>query len=164
MKIMICTILLAAEQAQNVLEQSQSEGSSLKWLVFFIGFCAIIIFFYWYGSKKKREGQSKIYNIADSLEEVCDGELNFEDVIAYFKTLNLNSQEDVPLIAQNPSDNIFSGIIAPKKKFEKDGYKALFLGVYNKKTDVLSGKMVYAKSLDSKIKETLGKESFVTLG
>lgn len=155
--------LLSAESTANSVQQES--GSFLGWIVFIFGLCGALYFFYQYGLKAKQKQigeKKKTYDLSSSAEEVCEGELRFDDIVAFFKLKQLDSENDVPVLIMEPGD-VLGGSVSPKEKFKKEGYVSLFAGVYNNQSETLDGKFFYARSLDAKAKEVIGKEKIITL-
>lgn len=114
--------------------------------------------FYIYTKNKKKKSLLNAITV-----EIIDKELKFFDVIAWFKNLKLDKKKHKPFIA-NYED--FKESFPNSKKTEQeipDGYVSIFLGVYNENDDVIEGKIIYSKSLDKELLNTLGKEKLVLL-
>lgn len=92
------------------------------------------------------------------VRKVIRGVLNFaREVVDWFRSLNLNPQEDTPFIADASE---FKEMLktAPKKDV------GIFEGVYNEEEDeIVSHRYLDADSLDARTKEILGKEPLVVL-
>lgn len=113
----------------------------------------------YYIYKKKSNDQFPTSNV-----KVIDGTLDFNDVLAYFKSKNLKKGTDVPFIARDGAMEQF--VKKTHKKFPegKDGYITIVIGVYNEVDDqVTYGQILYVKELDDRTKEVLGNEELVVL-
>ena len=110
---------------------------------------------YFYRQKKK--------NGVEIIPDVLDSELSFDDVVAFFKSKNLNKGVDTPFMANGDSAKL-KGILRQPYPQGKEGYVSLLFGIYDSKSDEIKDfKLVYAKSLSPKILEVLGNDSFVIL-
>lgn len=96
--------------------------------------------------------------------EVIDGEVSFDTIVSFLKSINLDKEKDSPFIVKEENEEFkkFSqGRPFPEKK---EGYEALFVGVYDNKTEAISHfKVIYAKSFDAQTNEVFGAESLVVL-
>lgn len=110
---------------------------------------------YFYSQRKK----SKFEFTSD----ILDAELSFDEVMAFFKSKNLNKDVHTPFIANGDSAELKEMIHQPYPE-KKEGYVSLLLGVYNKDTDEIEdAKLIYAKSIDAKISDILGCETMIVL-
>jgi len=101
--------------------------------------------------------------LTDINEEVLDGELSFESIVAFMKSLQLDPKSDIPFIGKADCPEFRKMLHAPFPK-AKEGYVPLFIGVYNERTDLIThNKLIHAQSLDHKILEILGGENLVVL-
>ncbi len=113
----------------------------------------------YYINKKKSVGQFLTSNV-----KVIDGTLDFNDVVAYFKSKNLKKGSDVPFIARDGAMGQF--VKKTHKRFPKGkvGYLTIVLGVYNEIDEkVTHGQILYVKELDERIKEVFGNEELIVL-
>ncbi|MBQ7711315.1 MAG: hypothetical protein IJT39_05750 [Bacteroidales bacterium] len=113
----------------------------------------------YYSYKKKSVGQFLTSNV-----KVIDGTLDFNDVVAYFKSKNLKKGSDVPFIARDGAMGQF--VKKTHKRFPegKVGYLTIVLGVYNEVDEkVTHGQILYVKELDERIKEVFGNEELIVL-
>lgn len=113
----------------------------------------------YYFYKKKSVGQFLTSNV-----KVIDGTLDFNDVVAYFKSKNLKKGSDVPFIARDGAMGQF--VKKTHKRFPegKVGYLTIVLGVYNEVDEkVTHGQILYVKELDERIKEVFGNEELIVL-
>lgn len=96
--------------------------------------------------------------IVNLVRKVIHGVLDFfREVVVWFKSLNLNPQEDTPFIADASE---FKEMLktAPKKNV------GIFEGVYNEETDeITANRYLDADSLDAKTKEVLERDPLVVL-
>jgi len=110
---------------------------------------------YFYKQRKKNEVEIK--------PDILDSELSFDDVVAFFKSKNLNKDVHTPFMANGDSAKLKAMFHQPYPQ-GKEGYVSLLFGIYNRKSDEIEDiKLVYAKSLSPKILEVLGGDSFVIL-
>ncbi len=98
----------------------------------------------------------------EAATEQIEDELQLEDIVSYFRTLNLNSEIDTPFIAQNDSElinKLHKGLISPKP-----GYHLLMIGVLNKETKKLTNcKFIYSLGWSKKLMEIINSQSIVIL-
>lgn len=96
-------------------------------------------------------------------EETVDGEVAFDDLIAYFKSLHLKREDgDCYIISEkHDSDNQnFDKLL----NFHKDGYTSLALLVYDaRKCKFTKIKIVHARNFDKKTFDTLGNNGLIKL-
>lgn len=96
--------------------------------------------------------------------KVIDGTLDFNDVVSYFKSLNLKKEVDIPFVAR---DGIMCQFVKKThKRFPKGkgGYTTIVIGVYNESLDkITNGKILYVKQLDEQTKSVFGNEECVVL-
>lgn len=93
------------------------------------------------------------------LKETVDGSLKFDDVVAYFKTLNMVKGKQIPFLALPHAKQLKDTI-----QLRTNKPKALILGVYDEGKDELNPmKIVYADGFDEKLVEVLGNEKLVVL-
>lgn len=130
----------------------------MKTLTFIIAAAAIGGVAYYLGKKNntKRFWTSNVKTI--------DGTLDFEDVVGYFKSKELDKGRDVPFIAKDGAFKQF--LKKTHKRFPegKDGYITIVIGVYDESTDTIKhAQILYVKQLDDKTKEVFGNEELVVL-
>lgn len=96
--------------------------------------------------------------------ETVEGRLPFDSIVSFFKTLNLDQKTHIPFIGREGGKDIsrfFGSKPFPK---HKEGYCAIFIGVFNEKSQNIDNfKVIYAKDFDEKINEVFGNEYFVVL-
>ena len=103
---------------------------------------------------KKRTNEILFDNIPI---KVIDGSTNFLDIAGWFKSLKLDKEKHIPFIAD---PNVFKGML----KFEQKKSVALFIGVYDEKSDeIIHSQIIEADELDPKTLEILGTEKLVVL-
>jgi hypothetical protein len=120
-----------------------------------IALIAVAIGAYFYKQRKKNGVEIK--------PDVLDSELSFDDVIAFFKSKNLNKDAHTPFMANGDSAKLKAMLHQPFPQ-SKEGYVSLLFGIYNSKSDEIEDiKLVYAKSLSPKILEAFGNDSIVIL-
>lgn len=95
--------------------------------------------------------------IKDIEEEYADDEIAFDDMVGYFKSLHLKRE-----------DGICSIVSDKHKKFHKilfkTGYTSLGLFVLNEENgQIVKGKIIHAKSLDSKTFEAFNGHDIIKL-
>lgn len=89
--------------------------------------------------------------------ETINGNLKLNDVVGYFKTLQLVKGKDVPFIART---NRFKDVI----KTNSIKPQSLVLGVYNNQTEEFNPvKVIFCDGFDEKLLEVLGNEDLVVL-
>jgi len=101
-----------------------------------------------------------------------DGTLSFDDIVSWFKGLNLERENDIPFICFADK---FQDLIKEKFNlnipeshietlFESDKKARLVLGVYNERRNALSHlTLLESDQLDEKTLQVLGDESMVVL-
>lgn len=91
-------------------------------------------------------------------KRVVDGNLNFQDVVSWFKKIeNLNQAIDTPFIARAKDFCELLDCVPSKTN-------SVFIGVYNNKLETITHALLLETDhLDSKTKEILGNESLVVL-
>ncbi len=105
----------------------------------------------------------KFIDISKVHKETLEGCLNYEDVISWFKNLQLKKDEDIPFIAQS-FDNLFDQQVKGQEILVKEGYITILLGIYNEVSKgLIDSKILFVKDLDGKLKDLLGKESCIVL-
>ncbi len=136
-------------------------------LLFSIAVAALILGFYQYGKKVRAQKgetnasapETKTRNM-DIQPEYVEGMLSFADVIGYFKSLSLKKDEDTPFMAKATCQKLKDVI----KVTVPSGYEALLIGVYGENVNELKhAKLIFARSLDERIVNTLGNEELVVL-
>lgn len=92
------------------------------------------------------------------LEEECsEGEIAFDDMVAYFKSLHLKREDGICAIVSD-KHKIFH------KLLYKEGYISLGLFVFNEKTNkIVKGKIIHAKGFDTKTKEYFNGTDIIKL-
>jgi hypothetical protein len=105
----------------------------------------------------------KFIDISKVHKETLEGCLDYEDVISWFKNLQLKKDEDIPFIAQS-FDNLFDQQVKGQEILVKEGYITILLGIYNEVSKgLIDSKILFVKDLDGKLKDLLGKESCIVL-
>lgn len=90
-------------------------------------------------------------------EESAEGEIAFDDMVAYFKSLNLKREDGICAIVSD-RNKIFH------KLLYKEGYISLGLFVFNEKTNkIVKGKIVHAKGFDAKTNEHFNGTDIIKL-
>lgn len=96
--------------------------------------------------------------------KVIDGTLDFNDVVSYFKSLNLKKEVDIPFIAR---DGILGQFVKKTHKrfpMGKDGYITIVIGSYNDSLNkITNAKILHVKQLDEQTKSVFGNEELVVL-
>lgn len=107
----------------------------------------------------RRQQYKKLINAST---EQIEGELQFCDVVSYFRDLDLNEKKDVPFIANGKStqfQDVAKGIITPRV-----GYDLLMIGVFDEKADEFHhAKFIFSKGWDEKLTEVMGSDAMVVL-
>ncbi len=119
---------------------------------------AALAFFFLIRKGKKNGGDKES---PDLKSETVESELSLDDVVAYFKSLNLDPKIHKPFIANGNSEK-FQQIASFRFPNDKAGYSLLVFGVYDSKSDSITEcRIVYAKSIDSKLIDILGDDHLV---
>ena len=114
----------------------------------------LLYFFY------KKGSQGRYFCINNENSETVDGELKMSDVVNYLKLRRLSQDKHTPFMAKLSNSKI-RGMV---KGDLKQGYEAIFIGVYNNKTNEIEIMHVFfAKSLDQQIIELMGDETLIVL-
>ena len=121
-------------------------------------FCAALLTY----SSRKKKG---IINLDTIEKKKIDGELSFDNVIGWFKTLHLNKVTDTPFIANPKHLDFLNNKYGVKCNFQLlENKEYLLLGVYKEKEEeLIHSLLIEANSIDNKTKEVLGKEALVVL-
>ena len=102
--------------------------------------------------RKKLKRGKEIYSI-----KTIEGKVNFQDIVAWFKSLSLDKNKDVPFIAKATE-------LKDMLNYETKKNAALFVGVFNEeKNEIIHAQIIEADSFDDQTLEVLGKESIVVL-
>lgn len=104
---------------------------------------------------KRRKNQIKYAT------EQVEAVLELEDVVAYFKSLNLKKGEDTPFIMNCEHERSQEHI--KDSPTPKEGYKLIFVGIYNNNKNILAGKYIYSLGWSDKLTEIMGNEPIVIL-
>lgn len=88
-------------------------------------------------------------------EEYADGEIAFDDIVGYFKSLNLKREEGICSIVSDKNKEF-------RKILFKTDYTSLGLFVLNE-DGIVKGKIIHAKSFDTKTLEALGGHDIIKL-
>jgi len=132
---------------------------------FLLGGATVGLGMFFYNYSKNKGFKFPIPFKSNKAKEEIQGNINFNDVVAWFKTLDLHQGIDMPFIADatNPAfkkllDLSQHAVVIPT------GKKALYLGVFNAaKEEIITGKLIIADGFDEKTNEILGKEALVVL-
>lgn len=89
-------------------------------------------------------------------EEYADGEVAFDDIVGYFKSLNLKREDGKCSIVSDKNKEFH-------KILFKTNYTSLGLFVLNEEKGIVKGKIIHAKSFDTKTLETLGGHDVIIL-
>lgn len=90
-------------------------------------------------------------------EEYADGEIAFDDMVAYFKSLHLKRTDGICAIVSD-KHAMFHKILF------KAGYVSLGLFVLNEKNnEIVKGKIIHAKSFDSKTTNAFNGHDIIKL-
>lgn len=89
--------------------------------------------------------------------KTIEGKVNFQDIVAWFKSLPLDNNKHVPFIAKADQ---FKDMLNYKPKKNA----TLFIGVFDEeKNEIIHAQIIEADSFDDKILEVLGNEPIVVL-
>jgi hypothetical protein len=80
--------------------------------------------------------------------------LTLTEVVEYFKNQPMQPDEDTPFIVSD-WNKIFSK--EDISKYRKEGYEAIFMGVYSYNQTIRHYQIVYAKQVDLQLREVLAK-------
>ena len=95
--------------------------------------------------------------IKDIEEEYADDEIAFDDMVGYFKSLHLKREDGICSIVSD-KHNDFHKILF------KTGYTSLGLFVLNEESgQIVKGKIIHAKSFDSKTSEAFNGHDIIKL-
>lgn len=115
------------------------------------GLALVGIAYYSYQRRKSQKTVSKeelINSLVSKMDSELVEQLALSDVVNYFKGLRLKKGVDIPFIASTT----------------KNGKKAFLLAVYNEEgNEITNGKLLSPESIDDKLCETIGNETFVVL-
>ena len=89
-------------------------------------------------------------------EEYADGEIAFDDIVGYFKSLNLKREDGKCSIVSDKNEKFH-------KRLFKTDYTSLGLFVMNEEKGIVKGKIIHAKSFDAKTLEVLGGHDVIIL-
>ena len=90
-------------------------------------------------------------------EEFADGEIAFDDMVGYFKSLHLKKEDGICSIVSDQHQ-------AFHKLLFKAGYTSLGLFVLNETSgEIVKGKIIHARSLDAKTSETFAGNDIIKL-
>lgn len=104
----------------------------------------ILVALYLFG---KKMASKEVLDLVNTKQEIIDGELTLDNVIALFKAQNLNEASDQPFISKK-----LDGLkYMPNDVLDKPNYLSLVVGVnYNSEPKII--KIIFAKSFDEKLK------------
>lgn len=89
--------------------------------------------------------------------KTIEGKVNFQDIVAWFKSLSLDKNKDVPFIAKATE-------LKDMLNYETKKNAALFVGVFNEeKNEIIHAQIIEADSFDDQTLEVLGNEAIVVL-
>ena len=89
--------------------------------------------------------------------KTIEGKVNFQDIVAWFKSLPLDKNKHVPFIAKADQ---FKDMLNYKPKKNA----TLFIGVFDEeKNEIIHTQIIEADSFDEQTRETLGNEAIVVL-
>lgn len=101
---------------------------------------------------RKKLKHKEIYPV-----KTIEGKVNFQDIVAWLKSLSLDKNKDVPFIAKATE-------LKDMLNYETKKNAALFVGVFNEeKNEIIHAQIIEADSFDDKILEVLGNEAIVVL-
>ena len=87
-------------------------------------------------------------------------ELDMPDIVAYFKSLNLDKNKHKPFVMQGNKLIRESFDIIP---YVSDGKIIILLGVFDEKNDKVDLKLLACTTISDKVKEILGDDELVCL-
>lgn len=115
----------------------------------------ILVALYLFG---KKMASKEVLDLVNTKQEIIDGELTLDNVIALFKAQNLNEASDQPFISKK-----LDGLkYMPNDVLDKPNYLSLVVGVnYNSEPKII--KIIFAKSFDEKLKSIFDGKDLVVL-
>jgi len=115
----------------------------------------ILVALYLFG---KKMASKEVLDLVNTKQEIIDGELTLDNVIALFKAQNLNEASDQPFISKK-----LDGLkYMPNGVLDKPNYLSLVVGVnYNSEPKII--KIIFAKSFDEKLKSIFDGKDLVVL-
>lgn len=115
----------------------------------------ILVALYLFG---KKMASKEVLDLVNTKQEIIDGELTLDNVIALFKAQNLNEASDQPFISKK-----LDGLkYMPNGVLDKPNYLSLVVGVnYNSEPKII--KIIFAKSFDEKLKSIFDDKDLVVL-
>lgn len=121
-----------------------------------VALCAIGTFAV-YVYLRKKSSRFKVINI-----ETINTTLTLDDVVAFFKTLPIKKDVDIPFAANGSSEE-FRKMLHIEYPQDKEGYHTIFIGVYNESENIKYHKLIYTKAVDEKLNEMFGTEKLIVL-
>lgn len=88
--------------------------------------------------------------------ETVDSEVSFDDIVSYFKNLELKKEDGTCFIITEKKKEFYKLIF-------KTGYSSLGLFVININGKIVKGKILHAKSFDKKTIDTIGNVDVLKL-
>lgn len=115
----------------------------------------ILVALYLFG---KKMASKEVLDLVNTKQEIIDGQLTLDNVIALFKAQNLNEASDQPFISKK-----LDGLkYMPNGVLDKPNYLSLVVGVnYNSEPKII--KIIFAKSFDEKLKSIFDGKDLVVL-
>ncbi len=115
----------------------------------------ILVALYLFG---KKMASKEVLDLVNTKQEIIDGQLTLDNVIALFKAQNLNEASDQPFISKK-----LDGLkYMPNDVLDKPNYLSLVVGVnYNSEPKII--KIIFAKSFDEKLKSIFDGKDLVVL-
>lgn len=115
----------------------------------------ILVALYLFG---KKMASKEVLDLVNTKQEIIDGQLTLDNVIALFKAQNLNEASDQPFISKK-----LDGLkYMPNGVLDKPNYLSLVVGVnYNSEPKII--KIIFAKSFDEKLKSIFDDKDLVVL-
>lgn len=99
--------------------------------------------------------------IAEVTEQIED-KLQFDEVVSYLRSLNLNKNIDTPFIANCHSDQFRK--LTKGYLHSKPGYDLLMIGTHNNQTNEITNyKFIYSLGWSEDLIQIMGNESVVVL-
>ena len=115
----------------------------------------ILVALYLFG---KKMASKEVLDLVNTKQEIIDGQLTLDNVIALFKAQNLTEARDQPFISKK-----LDGLkYMPNDVLDKPNYLSLVVGVnYNSEPKII--KIIFAKSFDEKLKSIFDGKDLVVL-
>ena len=106
--------------------------------------------------KSSKNKQVSGISIDEVPKEIVDGEVKMDDIVGFFKQMQLNKDNDTPFIALDIEET-FGKELSPKESLHKEGYKTLFIGVLRQDKYIKFARIIYTKDIDNKLTDMFSR-------